>query len=82
MTVAWPLAAIGISIAVVAAIVDVRTGKIPNLLTVLGMTAGLVGGAVFGGLQGAMMAAVGGLAASIVPLLLFRAGAMGGGVVQ
>ena len=59
MTVAWPLAAIGISIAVVAAIVDVRTGKIPNLLTVLGMTAGLVGGAVFGGLQGAMMAAVG-----------------------
>ena len=82
MTVAWPLAAIGISIAVVAAIVDMRTGKIPNMLTVIGMTAGLVGGAIFGGLQGAMMAIVGGLAAAIVPLLLFRAGAMGGGDVK
>ena len=59
MTVAWPLAAIGISIAVVAAVVDMRTGKIPNMLTVLGMTGGLVGGAVCGGLQGARMASVG-----------------------
>ena len=82
MTVAWPLAAMGISVAAAAAIVDMRTGRIPNMLTVLGMTAGLVGGAIFGGLQGVMMAIGGGLAASIVPLLLFRAGAMGGGDVK
>ncbi len=82
MAVAWPLAAMGISVAAAAAIIDMRTGKIPNMLTVLGMTAGLVGGAILGGLEGLTMAIVGGLAASIVPLLLFRAGAMGGGDVK
>ncbi len=69
-------------VAAAAAVLDWRGGRIPNALTAAGGLLGLaLGWAVHGG-WGLFAAAAGGLAAALVPLLMFRAGAMGGGDVK
>jgi prepilin peptidase CpaA len=74
----------------VAAYQDLRTGLISNRIVVVGVTAGLVlswGSAVysggFTGLLGAVGLSLAGLLlASAIPLLLYRAGGIGGGDVK
>ncbi|MDD5306919.1 MAG: A24 family peptidase [Deltaproteobacteria bacterium] len=65
-----------------AAIVDARTGRIPNRLTLTGLVAGLLAGLAAVGPVGLAVALASALAAGLVPFLLFRAGAMGGGDVK
>lgn len=69
-------------ICVVAAWTDVRTGRIPNKLTVTGLGLGLALSIASGGLRGLLLSVVGALVAALVPLLLFRFKAMGGGDVK
>lgn len=70
---------------VVAAVSDVRTGKIYNWITYPAVVIGLAGHAIFGGLGGSperlgLAGAMGGLAAGFGPLLLaWLAGGIGGG---
>ena len=79
--------AIALSVTAVAALVDYRTGHIPNWLTVGGLTAGtairLVRGALLAGLGGlgsaAITLAVGIVLCSIVPLVMRFLAKMGGG---
>jgi prepilin peptidase CpaA len=61
---------------------DLRTGRIPNLLTIGALTLGLATRAAWQGTAGLLAAAVGALVAGLVPLLLFRARSMGGGDVK
>jgi prepilin peptidase CpaA len=65
-----------------AAWTDHRTGLIPNRLTLSGMALGLVLAAAGGGGHGILLAAAGAFAAGLVPLVLFRMKAMGGGDVK
>lgn len=76
-------------LAAVAALWDVRRGTIPNALTVPAalfavashaLAEARVGGA--GAAAGAAIALCGALVCSLVPLLLFRRGAIGGGDVK
>jgi prepilin peptidase CpaA len=79
--------AAAIAVALVAAISDLYTGRIPNWLTLGGMLAGVVGHALHGfsvaglggGLQEGAMALAGLLFCSIAPGFLYWKGAMGGG---
>lgn len=69
---------------------DWRTGEVPNWLTFGALGGGLVAHAVFGGLRGGWSGAGKGLlfslagvgVCSLVPLLLYRSGAIGGGDVK
>jgi prepilin peptidase CpaA len=71
----------------IAAIVDYRTGLIPNWLTLGGIVAGVVGHLVHGwamqgvrtGLVEAAFAIVGALFCSLAPAVLYVKGGMGGG---
>jgi prepilin peptidase CpaA len=82
---AFLLAAVAIS--AIAAIVDYRTGQIPNWLTLGGILAGLVGHLVHGwaiaGLRAGLIEAafsLGGLLfCSVAPAILYMKGGMGGG---
>ncbi len=65
-----------------AAWTDHRTGRIPNRLTAVGLCFGLTLGLITGGIRGGVLAGVGALLAALVPLLLFRFRAMGGGDVK
>jgi prepilin peptidase CpaA len=69
-------------LALAAAIVDARTGRIPNRLTLAGIAAGVLAGLLSGGPTGVLAPLASALAAGLVPFLLFRAGAMGGGDVK
>jgi prepilin peptidase CpaA len=79
-----------LAVAAVAAITDLRTGRIPNWLTLGGVFAGILGhlihGWKFAGLRTGLLEAaiaLGGLAfCSLAPLLLYSKGAMGGGDVK
>ncbi|MCP4602002.1 MAG: prepilin peptidase [Proteobacteria bacterium] len=66
----------------VAAWTDFRTGRIPNRLNLVGLGVGLVAALVSGGARGLLIALVGVLVTALVPLLLFRFDAMGGGDVK
>lgn len=76
-----------VAVAGIASVFDWRTGEIPNWLTFGGIIAGLLGNFALGFRTGGLSeggASVGWsfagmLACGIVPVLLFRAGAMGGG---
>jgi prepilin peptidase CpaA len=82
-----PFLSAAVAVALVAAISDLRTGHIPNWLTLGGMLAGVVGHALYGfsagglgvGLQEGAMALAGLLFCSIAPFFLYWKGAMGGG---
>jgi prepilin peptidase CpaA len=69
-------------VSLIAAWIDHRTGTIPNRLTIpvlfLGLGLGLAGGTS----SGFLLAVAGAFATALVPLILFRFGAMGGGDVK
>ncbi len=65
-----------------AAWTDLRTGLIPNRLTAIAAMAGLVVAGIEGGVRGLAAGVCGALVAALVPLLLFRKNAMGGGDVK
>jgi len=76
-----------IALAAIAAVIDYRTGTIPNWLTVGGLAVGLLGHGAYGWIAvnfkaGAYESALslgGALFCSLAPALLFWKGAMGGG---
>ncbi len=79
---AWPTLAAAfaaLSLAIAGAVADARTGRIPDALTLQGMGLGVALAAIAGGAGGALEAFFGALLAAIVPAILARAGAMGGG---
>lgn len=87
-----PLATLTL-ISAIAAVIDVRTRRIPNGLILCGLLGGalvnlaarvLAQGASFGDAltRGGLSVALGILVCAIVPLVLFRIGAMGGGDVK
>ena len=78
---------VAVAVSAIAAIVDYRTGQIPNWLTLGGIVAGVVGHLVHGwvtrdlrtGLIEAAFAVAGLLFCSIAPAILYVKGGMGGG---
>jgi prepilin peptidase CpaA len=74
-------------VAAIAAVTDLRTGHIPNWLTLPALAVGIIGHAVFGwylggagaGLWEGMFALGGAVFCSIAPGLMFWKGGMGGG---
>jgi prepilin peptidase CpaA len=77
-----PCTVAALVLALAAAVVDARTGRIPNRLTMTGLAAGLLAGLSTGGPAGVLAPFASALEAGLVPLLLYRAGAMGGGDVK
>jgi prepilin peptidase CpaA len=73
---------VAVVFAVGAAIADVRFGDIPNALTLPTLAIAVIGYGFLGGFAAAGLAIGGGAAAALFPLLLFRAGALGGGDVK
>jgi prepilin peptidase CpaA len=66
----------------VAAITDARTGLIPNWLTLPGLLGALLVHGLMGGPGAFGWAALSGFSCGMVPLVLFRARAIGGGDVK
>ena len=77
---------VGIAVAVAAAgagaWTDFRSGRIPNLLTGAAAVLGLSTAVIGNGITGLMAAVIGGAGCALVPMLLHRFGAMGGGDVK
>ena len=73
---------VAILLCAMAAWTDFRTWRIPNPLTFTGLFLGLAIGLVSSGPKGILAAGVGALVTVLVPLILFRMGAMGGGDVK
>jgi prepilin peptidase CpaA len=79
-----------IVVSAIGAWFDVKRSYIPNWITVGGIAAGLIGHSVLGlahggvqeGLRGLVFSVLGAFAASIIPLFLYRAKAIGGGDVK
>jgi prepilin peptidase CpaA len=69
-------------LALTAAWTDHRTGTIPNRLTISALFFGLGLGLASGTAGGFLLAIAGAFATALVPLILFRFGAMGGGDVK
>jgi prepilin peptidase CpaA len=78
----WIQVAAATAMCGVAAWEDHLSGRISNRLTFTGMAVGGLLGALDGGLHGLAFQAIAAFAAALVPLILFRAGAMGGGDVK
>jgi len=82
----WPLCVLGAALAA-SAVCDLRTGKIPNVITYAAVAVGLVGQTLAGGWSGdGRIGSLGtagsliGLAAGFLPMLfIWRAGGIGGG---
>jgi prepilin peptidase CpaA len=66
----------------VAAVTDARTGLIPNWLTLPSLLGALLVHGLIGGPGALGWATLSGLSCGLVPLFLFRAGAIGGGDVK
>jgi len=79
---AWSAALVAVAASAAAAWFDARSGRIPNALCLFATFAGIGLGVWNGGLDGLLGAAAGGLVTALVPLLLYRAEAMGGGDVK
>jgi len=84
---AWAFAALGV-VLVIAAVVDVRTARIPNWLTYTAAVVGMIGHTLLGGLGGlggldgamGLSGAAAGLAVGFLPLgAAWLAGGIGGG---
>lgn len=68
-----------------AAVIDARTGRIPNWLTFPALVTGLATNGVLGGLEGSLWAIVGALLCGVIPWVLFRSTqgqGIGGGDVK
>jgi len=78
----WIQAASALFLTGAAAWTDHRTGLMPNRLTLSGIGLGLVLALVGGGFHGVLLAVFGAFAAGLVPLILFKMRAMGGGDVK
>jgi len=74
--------ATAIVVAAGAAFFDARRGEIPNPLTLGALAVAVIGYGAFGGLIAAGLSLGGAAAAALLPFLLYRAGAMGGGDVK
>jgi len=74
--------AVIVSITLVAAVTDHRTGLIPNWLTLSALGIAFAGHTLSAGAQGLILAALGMLVCGATPLLFHRLGAMGGGDVK
>jgi prepilin peptidase CpaA len=71
-----------LAITLVAAFTDARTGLIPNWLTLPTLALAPLVQLAVGGSHALVMSLVGCVVCGLVPLCLFRAGAMGGGDVK
>lgn len=71
-----------IATTLIAATTDLRTGLIPNWLTLPVLALAIVSNGVFLGVPGAGLSALGALICGATPFLFFRLGAMGGGDVK
>lgn len=71
-----------LAITLVAAFTDVRTGLIPNWLTLPTLVLAPLVQLAFGGTHALAMSIIGCVVCALVPLCMFRAGAMGGGDVK
>ncbi|UJR83801.1 A24 family peptidase [Sandaracinus amylolyticus] len=69
-------------VAALGAWTDARTGRIPNAITLPALGLALIAHGIAGGADALLTAALGTVAAGLVPYLLFRKGAMGGGDVK
>ena len=83
----WDLVPLGIALAVsaIGAVTDVRSGRIPNALTLPAAAAGVALHAALGGMSRALVSVVGLLVTGLVPWFLHRATrgrAIGGGDVK
>jgi len=81
LTVAWAYCVLAAAVAA-AVVADLRTGRIPNVVTLPAVGLGLIGHTLFGGLAGepgqlGLAGAAAGLAAGFLPML---AAALAGGV--
>jgi prepilin peptidase CpaA len=65
-----------------AALLDARSGRIPNALTVAGALAGVVAHATWPGGEGAAFSGIGALAGLLVFFPIFALGGLGGGDVK
>jgi prepilin peptidase CpaA len=65
-----------------AAVLDARSGRIPNAITVGGALAGAVAHATWSGGEGAAFSGLGALAGLLVFFPLFALGGLGGGDVK
>lgn len=82
-----PFLVIAVVIAAIAAITDLKTGRIPNVITLGGIAVGIVGHSIQGWRQGGMHAALveGGVSlaglvfCSFAPAFMYWKGGMGGG---
>jgi prepilin peptidase CpaA len=71
-----------IGVLIAAAITDLRDRRIPNVLTLSLLAAGLCRGAMLGSWAGLGHASLGMLAGAAIPLFLFAISALGGGDVK
>ncbi|SEC13832.1 A24 family peptidase [Terriglobus roseus] len=69
-------------VALTAAVWDVATRRIPNLLVLAGLTAGLVLHLVYDGWHGLFSALLAGFVAGAIFFIFYSAGGMGGGDVK
>jgi len=69
-------------VAGIAALTDLRTGHIPNWLTLPAIALALVAHLVTGGAMGGLFSVIGLVLCGFFPLVLFWRGAMGGGDVK
>lgn len=76
------ISAVVIAIGLAACIVDVRTRRIPNVLTFGAAVSGFVIQSLVGGLDGALAAGGGWLVGALLFLPFFALGGMGGGDVK
>jgi len=74
--------AVALGIALLGAIFDIRSRRIPNLLTLPGILLGLILHLVLNGWRGLGMAALAGLICGVLFLVFWLAGGMGAGDVK
>jgi prepilin peptidase CpaA len=71
-----------LSVTAVAAIIDHRTGHIPNWLTLPMLVAAPVFYGIVSGFHAAMLSLVGAILVGVIPFLVYRSGGLGGGDVK
>jgi prepilin peptidase CpaA len=82
MTSSFAMTSAVVAISVIACVTDLRTRRIPNILTFGAALAGVVAHTALGGAAGALTAGAGWLTGLIIFLPFFALGGMGGGDVK